>query len=673
MNITGINLRGANIQGQNNVPAVSTDEYFNLVSMLLPGTGTNGAQNETFVDESTNNFALTATGNPTQGTVSPFSPSGPSGYSYYFTGGDYLALSASSAFLFTGDFTIEAWVNLPAVTGGPRTIFGSRYSGSAVFDFRVFNSNIQVSLNSGSGTNLGLGTLSINRWAHMALVRSGSSIKCYVDGTQTATTLTNSSTLGFSDTAMAVGASGNVGTNQLIGYISNLRVVNGTALYTSNFTPPTQPLAAIANTSLLTCQSNRFIDNSSNGFLLTPSGVGGTPFVIPVSPLAPANQYTTTANGGSAVFDGTGDYIRTDAVDQTAFAFGTGDFTWECWIYPLQGGNNRIIGFATTAGTLQAQLYVSGTTLNYVQGGSTPYQQTYSQTFLNQWSHIAVSRVSGTSRVFVNGVQLGASFADTINYAASRFTMGTNPTTQTVYYSGYITGVKIVKGTGLYTANFTCPTALPTATNAELLLNFTNAGIVDAAAKNNLETVGSAQISTTRSKFGSSSIYLSSANDYLRIPPSRLFAVFAGDFTVECWVNYAAVILDYTVIFQTYDGTNELTLRTGDAGFGYVVQAVLGVGAGAVYTSSYTISDLQNVWTHLAFCRTGTTTRFFYNGVEQSSKTSSVSLGVPIAGYPTVGQSGYSPTAYIQDLRFTKDLGRYTANFTPPTQAFPTQ
>jgi len=89
------------------VPASgAVDPYFYSVTSLLHGDGTNGAQNNTFLDSSTNNFTITRNGNTTQGSFSPFSQTG---WSNYFDGsGDYLQVSTSSTTPFalgSGDFT----------------------------------------------------------------------------------------------------------------------------------------------------------------------------------------------------------------------------------------------------------------------------------------------------------------------------------------------------------------------------------------------------------------------------------------------------------------------------------------------------------------------------------------------------------------------------------------
>jgi hypothetical protein len=667
MIITSTRISGGKFYG------ARPDPYFNLVTLLLPASGANGAQNETFVDGSSNNFTMAPTGNPTQGSFSPFSPNG---YSNYFDGtGDYLTTPANSAFAFgTGAFTVEAWVYYSPATVS-RTIVGNTInSGGDNSRWILYgDSTGKIWLETWSATLAAGGTaLRDGTWNHVCATFDGTTYRVFVNGQiqGTGTTVQNLS----STDGPSIGRNPATG-NVITGYISNLRIIKGTAVYTANFTPPTAPLTAIANTSLLTCQSNRFIDNSSNGFALA---ISGEPNVRPFSPFAPTNRYTTAANGGSAAFDGQGDYITTAAaVNQTAFEFGTGDFTWECWIYPTSNpaGNNRIIGFVTTAGTLQAQLYVSGgNTLTYDQvGATTPYSQTYSQSFNDQWSHIAVSRVSGTSRVFVNGVQLGASFADTKNFAASRFAMATNPTTQIVYYAGYITGVKIVKGTGLYTADFPCPTAPPTATNAELLLNFTNAGIVDAAAKNDLETVGNTTLSTAQSKWGTSSIFFDGTGDWLlgSLAANNIESQLrTGNFTIELWVYLASADV----------GSARGLVSKGTSNSGYSVslnstQKVVFSFTSSSITSTGSIPT--NSWVHIAVVRAGTganLTKIYINGVNDGTGTVSTDFNQTNNLYVGADRVGSSPMkGYMQDLRITRDLARYTENFTPPTAPFPTQ
>jgi len=666
MIISGTRIRGGTIKGANVV-----DPYFNLVTLLLPGNGANGAANQTFVDGSTNNFTITATGTVTQGTITPFSPGG---YSYWFdvSSNNHLKLPANTAFSFTGNFTIEAWVWLTDITSGPYTIFGCTTAVNQFFDFRIYQSNIQVSLNASSGTNLGLGTLSTDRWAHMALVRSGSSIKCYVDGIQTATTLSNSSTLCSGTQETFVGVTTSSGSNQFRGWISNLRVLKGTALYTANFTPPTAPLTAIANTSLLTCQSNRFIDNSTNAFSITTAG---NPYVRSFSPFLPTSQYTTAANGGSAaigVIDTA--YFTTPASNETAFAFGTGDFTWECWINPFSGGSSdrTIFEFATTGGTSQGTLYftqnpnstTSVSTLKYGQGETVLYSQNYSQTFFYQWSHVAVSRVSGTTRIFVNGTQLGSSFSDTTNYAASRFFMGVNKNLVSNVYTGYITSVKIVKGTGLYTANFTCPTAPPTATNAQLLLNMTNAGIVDATCDFNLQTVGNTSLSNA---LGVSAIYFDGTGDWLRgylplLNPETKFD--QTNFTIELWMFMASADAGPTRDLVVSEGSWRVRLD------GTLVRWL---SSNATIETSTSIPT--NAWVHIAVVRSGLGAnqfKIYINGVAGATSGDGTNFA---SGNYYIGAAhdGNLFKGYIQNLRITRGYARYTANFTPPTQPFPTQ
>ena len=131
----------------------------------------------------------------------------------------------------------------------------------------------------------------------------------YVDGVSRGT---GTDTTNYTSTSGTwyVGQNDVANSNYLIGYLSNLRIVKGTAVYTTAFTPPTAPLTAISNTSLLTCQSDRFRDNSGNSVGL---GIGGNTKVTPFSPFPSTTAYDSAVNSGSGYFDGSGDYLTAPA------------------------------------------------------------------------------------------------------------------------------------------------------------------------------------------------------------------------------------------------------------------------------------------------------------------------------------------------------------------------
>ena len=102
--------------------------------------------------------------------------------------------------------------------------------------------------------NTGNGVMVLNKWVHIAISHTGSVCKLFVDGIERASATTSTVPDNVSGN-LHIGESGDNENYQWNGFISNLRFVNGTALYTSNFTPPTEPLTNVTNTKLLTCQS----------------------------------------------------------------------------------------------------------------------------------------------------------------------------------------------------------------------------------------------------------------------------------------------------------------------------------------------------------------------------------------------------------------------------------
>ena len=640
------------------------DPYFAYVTMLLHGNGTNGAQNNTFLDSSTNNFTITRNGNTTQGSFSPFSRAD-GGWSNYFDGvDDYLSIPNNAALQpGSGDFTVEFWAYNTDTAAAIDMYYASGPSGISIY--RTAAGKIEVAQDGIVALLTGATTVPINQWNHIAIVRSGTTLRIYLNGAQDAT-ITNSTN--FSGAGAEYIGTGSTAAYPWPGYLSNLRIVKGTAVYTAAFTPPTTPLTAITNTSLLTCQSNRFIDNSTNAFTITPNG---NPSVQAFGPFNPTTAYTAASNGGSGYFDGSGDYLTLGG--QTNFAFGTGDFTVEAWVY--RTGTNGFSYDSRPASTngeylsffVTSSLIILVNNTEILNAGSIP---------LNAWTHVAVSRSGSSLKAFVNGSQVGSTLTNTTNFqiGASRPVIGANGFDTTVTnVTGYNSGLRVLKGTALYTANFTPPTAPLTAiTNTSLLCNFTNAGIFDSAAMNDLETVNDAQISTAQSKFGGGSIYIDGAapHGYLSAPSSAA-TFLSGDYTIEAWVYRinATGVLDAIVCVGDYNASTGLLFYVNASGqlSGFTSNASL-IAGGSVSATT---------WTHVAIVRSGTgsgNTKLYINGTSVGTPATST---VTFSGAVLVGASRYTTvvpqetfSGYIDEVRISR-YARYTANFTPPIAPFP--
>jgi hypothetical protein len=175
----------------------------------------------------------------------------------------------------------------------------------------------------------------------------------------------------------------------------------------------------------------------------------------------------------SLALNGTTDYISfPSSVD---FALGTGDFTVECWVYRTTspGVNQILFDFRTTSTNLVSPvvllnstyvpvLYVNGNTV--ITGGAA--------VALTTWTHIAISRTSGSTILWVNGTQSGSTYTDANSYIQGPVILGAQPDGSTAF-AGYIDEFRVSKGIGRYTATFTPATlAFVPDSQTALLLNF---------------------------------------------------------------------------------------------------------------------------------------------------------------------------------------------------------
>lgn len=625
-----------------------TDPYFEYVTLLLHGDGTNGGQNNTFLDGSSNNFTITRNGNTTQGSFNPYG----SLWSNYFDGtGDYIDAPSGGAISGTGNFTVECWLYPSTISSGYKVVYAN-----------VTNNGFSFSLNSTGTLGYGrsnvatdgttTGVLTFNAWNHIAWVRSGTGSNqfvCYINGVS-AGTFTNSTS--YASGTVRIGVDGNGSSFPYQGYISNLRV-NTTAVYSADFTPPTSNLTAIANTILLTCQSNRFVDNSTNNYTITRNG---DTKVTSFAPFAPTSVYTSAA-GGSVYIDGNGDTLDSPAT--TTFNYGTGDFTYETWVYPESTPNDSYIISQPSAGSVYPLFLIYNGALHW-QPGAANYQAFGLSVTNGQWNHIAAVRQGGTMYGFLNGVRGSTTHAYATSLGDGRFIRIATGNR----YKGYLSDTRISNIAVYTTTTYTVPTSKVVATSStNLLLNYTNAAIFDSAAKNDLETVGNAQIDTGTKKFGTGSIEFDGTGDSLTYVGEPLLT---GDFTVEFWLYLnSTAVQQGTFTVGTADNSASFSIFISTAGaVAYYSQGNLIISSNGAVTTG--------VWYNITLARSAGSSKLFIDGTQVGSTYSDTKNYTSTTFRVGLGYGGITNlNGFIDDLRVTKGVARYTANFTPPNRAFP--
>ena len=402
----------------------------------------------------------------------------------------YLSIASNSAFNFgTGNYTVEGWFYWTSVPANARPFTNGQSAGSFQFywDGGTYTSN-KLTISNRIANQLQVSFLPVvNTWYHIAAVRNSGTVSIYVNGTSLGS-IADSNNYSTSAVFNIGGDVGNGGTWFFPGYISNVRVVSGTAVYTSNFTPSTSPLTAIANTSILTCHDTTIRDASTNNFTITNNNTATVSSVAPFTAVLPSSmkfkKTSTGAAGRSVQFDGVNDYLSLS--NSAAFNFGTGDLTIEFWIYFTGTNQSRVITSRMTTGGASGtwSVTMNNTYLSFTEVVSgEPGPSAAFSSILNTWAHIAVSRNSGTTKLFLNGSQI-ASAAQTKNFSNTSYPVYIATSPSESFIPAYISNLRVLKGTGLYTASFSVPTSPLTAIANTSLLTCNAATIIDGSSNN---------------------------------------------------------------------------------------------------------------------------------------------------------------------------------------------
>jgi hypothetical protein len=636
-----------------------------------------------FQDESEYQHIITRTNNVAQGTFSPFSQAG---WAVNFGGGSSnINLASSADFALGGAFSFECWVYQTSIPNfvdllDVRTSNEVGSLGISATGFpRWQNGPSTGSLVTGSTA------LTLNQWNYLLFVADASGCSIYLNGQRIANTAQVATWPTSARPCFIGGSFGNASGGSLSGFIADARLIKGSTPYSSTATSVTVPTALlpfVTNTVLQCCRTNRFA-NTVNSASMTANG---TTSITAFSPFKPP-VYEAQTHGGSAYFDGAGDYLSSAySIANTAF---TGDFCLECFVYfnalpstksfgmkIASAGNGSNSGWyfqATTANVFNISTYGSGPSLT----GTTVLTA-------NQWYHVALVRSGANFSIFVNGTRDAttssgsAAFANTAATALFLGTYSGDAGNSNHQFSGYIASCRIVNGFSVYDAtqpSILIPSSpLPLINNTSLLLNFTNGGVIDSTGKNVIESMGNSGVVTTAlKKYGTGSMFFDATADQQRVTPQAQPVLGNGDWTVEFWAYANAtpaggycgrfVFSNAGFFIRNASGT---VIDCGWSGSGAAITTASGVAA-------------ANTWQHIALAKSGNTVNLYVNGVCRGT-TASWTWNEYTSEYFIVG-STYTGSeyfnGYIDDFRVTRGLARYTGStvgttyFTAPTKALP--
>ena len=424
------------------------------------------------------------TGSPTFSISSPFDGVN---YSLVTSQGNWITAGSNTLFEFAeNNFTVEMWVNFSVLPNSSQlAMFFEQNVAHGLgwyFDGGVYNpaNSLVVSDNTANYIVYGW-TPTLNVWYSVAVVRdvNNNLLRLFINGTQVATGAV-SPTLDFVIGETTVGGHPGLPTRgALIGNITEVKITNGEALYSSTYQPYSnvdpQWLDVTALMHFLgTAGTETFFDNSKT--VLTGSAGTGN-FVATTGVVLSSAQ--AKFGGTSLVFPGdSNQYLQLNGGDW--FNFGLNDFTIEMFIYiagnsPSHAGgerayllvnrNNYSAGYDDVYILLQGN---GGTTGNGIEGGygnfdSTGYVIVDNPSTVvsqNTWHHIAMVRASNVLTLYVDGISQGNVSVTTRTFGTPSVPVmlgGANNNPYDAPFNGNIDEFRVTNGFARYTGNFTPP------------------------------------------------------------------------------------------------------------------------------------------------------------------------------------------------------------------------
>jgi len=348
--------------------------------------------------------------------------------------GDYLISTESSAeYDFpSGDWTIEYFSYCTSEPTDAASFSNTKSFSSAYRSILVEQNsgNLRLLLStdgSSSWTTVGSTTNDLNRWRHIALVRDSGTVSFYVDGISLGSTSSTPYDNANNDTVY-FGRNGGDGSGYFNGFISNARIIKGTALYTAAFTPPSAPLTNVTNTKLLCCQSNTSAIAAAvaPGTITANGDAAATnfnPFTDDINAvmgqetgyctLNPLDNSQTLSNGNLSVTGISGNWRGT----RGTIGMSSGKFYWEWSIgFTNSSSNQSLLGIAQASAVLSSSYasvgaygweYYSNSGQKFHNGSNVSYGDAYT---IGDVIGASFDADNGKLTFYKNGVSQGEAY-----------------------------------------------------------------------------------------------------------------------------------------------------------------------------------------------------------------------------------------------------------------------
>ena len=397
------------------------------------------------------------------------------------------------------------------------------------------------------------------------------------------------------------------------------------------------------------------------------------------------------ATGGSLLLDGNSDYISTPYTSD--FDPSGNDWTIDCWFRAVSFVSPMVLYSKDTYGsnfdnciTLTNSTTIRSTT----NAANSYYEVTVPEMSIDTWYHVALVRSAGVVNIYLNGVKYGAgSNMSYTNASQSYVTIGAYSWNRPgIFFNGHIDEFRITKGLARWTADFSG--SLPSSqysddANTVSLLHFDEADgstftkdvaanwTMDGAAQFYDETgkvwtaSGNAQLDTAQYKWTASGLF-DGDGDYISTPDHADFNMGSGDFTIDMWLRLASTSAGWHIVMvQMGSAYSWMNINRNGSNLNFSISTN---GSSWDVASAVSIGTLsQDTWYHVAISRSGNNLYYFLDGTKIGTIDVTGKTLMDSTGSLYVGSSGsdYYWDGWIDELRISKGIARWTSNFTPPT------